>query len=137
MRQVDKTKERLYEEHALGRLAEAEKLLGYTFVGVRKLFAEKGAVAATIHLLDPGRSGSQGGFTLLAENGLLANSLEQSVLDFPASGLFPRLTLLSARLRLDITHDRLERERIDDRSSDSASVLGNDERSYGDAESEK
>jgi hypothetical protein len=135
--EVDKTKERLYELHALGRLAEAEQKLGYVFIGVRNAFAEWGAVVATIRLLDLSHGGAQEGFTRLAENGLLEYSIEQSVLDSSESGLFPKLTLLSARLRLDITRDRLERERNGEPSPIAHSVPDNESRSYGDAESEK
>lgn len=117
--EVGKTEERLFELHALRKLAEAESRLGYTFFGVRRLFAEKGAVAAVIYLLDVAHGGyRQDGFNLLAVNDLLDNSIEQSVIDFEKSGLFPKMTILSARLRLNITKDRLERERQDGSESE-------------------
>lgn len=110
--EVDKTKERSFAEHALSRLAIAEKILGFEFTGIRRLFQEKGAVAAAIQLLDRSHSFQpQTGFSSLAESRLLDYSLEQSVLDFACSGLFPVGIIRSARTRLTVTKQRLEREK--------------------------
>lgn len=103
-------KSRSFHDHVIRNLMDAEAQLGFPFTGLRKLIDEKGAVAAAIQLLDLTRAvHEQDGFTTLAENNLLHLSLEQAVIDFAESGLFPASIIASARSRLLLAKNRMKR----------------------------
>jgi hypothetical protein len=103
-------KSRSFHDHLIRSLTEAEAQLVYCFAGLRKLIDDKGAVAAAIQLLDISRAvQEQDGFTILAENNLLHLSLEQAVIDFAESGLFPASIIASARSRLLLAKNRMKR----------------------------
>ena len=103
-----------FKEHLLRNLDTAEAALHYEFRALREMVKGLGAVGAAIHLLDLAKIGDeQKGFTLLAEAGLLHLSLEQAVLDFQESGLFPPSIIASARARLLIIRNKMNRKSQD------------------------
>lgn len=100
-----------FEAHVVGNLTTAEKALGYEFAALRQMLDELGAIGTACHLLDLSRVGQeQKGFTLLAEADLLHLSLEQAVIDFRESGLFPPSLVASARARLLVIKNRIKRK---------------------------
>lgn len=95
------TTERLFTVEVERRLAEAEGLLGYSLRGMRKIINAHGAVGAALYLLSPANGATlHKGFTQLAAARLLHLSLEQTVLDFAFSGLFPKRIVKMAQARL-------------------------------------
>ena len=102
--------EKDFEAHLLGNLDIATARTAYLFSTVRKMIKRHGAVITAKRLLDPANLGlEQAGFKVLAESGLLALSLEQAVVDFAGSGLFPASIIASARSRLLLAKNRMKR----------------------------
>ena len=102
------TVEEEFERRLLGNLDEAEKkVAGYSFLGLRRFIAEKGAVATAKYFVDlRNRSTAFDGFDVLADHGLLRFSVERAVLDFADRGLFNPAEISSAETRLMIARNR-------------------------------
>jgi hypothetical protein len=90
-----------FQADLIGRLNHAQAVTGYSFDGIRKLIEKRGAVGAALQLLDLSNMNSQPeGFRVLSQSALLLDSLEQTVIDWAESGLFPAVIMKNAKARL-------------------------------------
>lgn len=81
------TDEDKVREEILGRTAEAMRLTGHSFYGLRTAVREDGAIATTRRLIDPeGDAKFQFGIRELKKAGLLHLSVEKVVIDFGVKG---------------------------------------------------
>lgn len=94
-----------FEKLLLERIDEAESKTGHTFSDLRDMIAELGGWQAAKRLVSPGTAGTFSyGFKLLASQGLLRCSVEQSVIDSDGNGLFDEADISNARARVTMAN---------------------------------
>jgi len=106
------TPEEKFKEHVLANIEKAESEIDHSFMGLRELIEQHGAVPVAKMLVDINNVlKSFGGFQVLAQHNLEHLSVEQAIIDFADSGLFTEAEIDTARARLSIHKRKMLRER--------------------------